>query len=79
MFLIFPSRTEAEARSHGEAMARGCMKAPEYTTWFWWPVIDHPTDGRTAVDVGDETIKGAIERAALDAEGWFVEPELAPL
>ena len=78
-FLIFPSLAEAQIRNAAEAARRGCAGGTRY----WWPMVVHPIDGRAALstDGADdpglttEEVGALVDRAALDADGWFPPPE----
>jgi hypothetical protein len=79
-YLVFPDRAAAEARTHTEALARGCN--PSGVTQYWWAQITHPTSGQWAIVIPDEDVAGltADEQSALqtqdqmDSAGWFPAP-----
>ena len=79
--LIFDTVELAQARNHAEAVARGCGGNPGDVTTFWWPELQHPTDGRCALLVGDDALldgEAAVELpgdfSAADAEDAPVQP-----
>ena len=70
------SRRDATALSHKEAVRRG-SGGPDQVTQFWWGIIEHPTDGRVALRVGDTLRMTGAEKAdikdreAMRLDGWF--------
>jgi len=73
--------TEDAGRRKGLAYHNGDPNGTRYL----WGVVEHPTDGRGAVVIGDYTFDLSEEEVAallssddLDADGWFptLEEEL---
>ena len=65
MYLIFDTVEEAAERNADEAKSYGCV-AP---TFYWWPMIAHPTDGRAAICVGDVVTTTTYPNATEDNLG----------
>jgi hypothetical protein len=66
--------TEDAGRRKGLAYHKGDADGTRYL----WGVVEHPTDGRGAVVIGDYTFDLSEEEVAallssddLDADGWF--------
>jgi hypothetical protein len=66
--------TEDAGRRKGLAYHKG---DPDGTRYLWG-VVEHPTDGRGAVVIGDytfdlseEEVAALLSRDDLDANGWF--------
>jgi len=66
--------TEDAGRRKGLAYHKGDADGTRYL----WGVVEHPTDGRGAVMIGDYTFDLSEEEVAalvtsddLDADGWF--------
>jgi len=73
--------TEDAGRRKGLAYHKGDADGTRYL----WGVVEHPTDGRGAVVIGDytfdlseEEVAALVTRDDLDADGWFppMEEEL---
>lgn len=65
MYTIYPNAAAAIAANAIEAQSRGCNMV---STLEWWPRIQHPTDGRAALEDGSGTV--TIEQ--LKAEGFIL-------
>ena len=66
--------TEDAGRRKGLAYHKGIADGTRYL----WGVVEHPTDGRGAVVIGDytfdlseEEVAALLTRDDLDADGWF--------
>jgi len=66
--------TEDAGRRKGLAYHKGDADGTRYL----WGVVQHPTDGRGAVVIGDytfdlseEEVAALVTRDNLDADGWF--------
>ena len=66
--------TEDAGRRKGLAYHKGDADGTRYL----WGVVEHPTDGRGAVVIGDYTfdlsedeVAALVSRDDLDADGWF--------
>ncbi len=68
MYTIYATRALAIAANATEAEARGCNMA---STIEWWPRINHPTDGRAALQDGI----GPVTQEQLEADGFFPSME----
>lgn len=64
MYTVFQTRAAAIAANAEAAEAAGCNMT---TTIEWWPRINHPSDGRAALEDGT----GPVTREQLEAEGFF--------
>lgn len=52
-YIIFNSLSEAQDYSRDEAVTRGCSG----TTQYWYAITEHPSDGRAAVNIGDDEVE----------------------
>jgi hypothetical protein len=73
--------TEDAGRRKGLAYHKGIADGTRYL----WGVVEHPTDGRGAVVIGDytfdlseEEVAALVTRDDLDADGWFPPLEELP-
>ena len=73
--------TEDAGRRKGLAYHKG---DPDGTRYLWG-VVQHPTDGRGAVVINDDTfdlseeeVAALVTRDDLDADGWFPPLEEMP-
>lgn len=78
-YLIYPTATDAEARSAATATALGCGRHPDDTTRLWWAVILHPTDGRAALAIPAEdehllTPEEQVQLVELSPDWYPPEP-----
>lgn len=65
MYTIYPDAAAAIAVNALEAQNRGCNMV---STLEWYPRIQHPVDGRSAL----KDNVGPYSYADLEADGWFV-------
>lgn len=71
----------AEARSASAAIATdfGCGKRPEDITRYWYPVHEHPSSKRGAMEVEDDFNPGNGKqkntRAQMVSAGWFADED----
>lgn len=62
-YTVFDTKQQAIAANMAEAQARNCDIE---STKEWWLRVDHPLDGRSALENGGPTTK-----EQLTADGWF--------
>jgi hypothetical protein len=79
-YKVFDTVDEAMAFTEDAGRRKGLAyhKGDSDGTRYLWGVVEHPTDGRGAVVIGDYTFDLSEEEVAalltsddLDADGWF--------
>ena len=79
-YKVFNSVDDAKAYTEDAGRRKGLAyhKGDPDGTRYLWGVVEHPTDGRGAVVIGDYTFDLSEEEVAallssddLDADGWF--------
>jgi len=79
-YKVFDSVDDAMAFTEDAGRRKGLSyhKGDANGTRYLWGVVEHPTDGRGAVVIGDYTFDLSEEEVAallssddLDADGWF--------
>lgn len=79
-YKVFDSVDDAMAYTEDAGRRKGLAyhKGDADGTRYLWGVVEHPTDGRGAVVIGDYTFDLSEEEVAalltsddLDADGWF--------
>jgi len=86
-YKIFDSVNDAMAYTEDAGRRKGLAyhKGDADGTRYLWGVVEHPTDGRGAVVIGDYTFDLSEEDVStlsthddLDADGWFPPMEDLP-
>ena len=79
-YKVFDTVDEAMAFTEDAGRRKGLAyhKGDSDGTRYLWGVVEHPTDGRGAVVIGDDTfdlseeeVAALVTRDDLDADGWF--------
>jgi len=79
-YKVFDSVDDAMAYTEDAGRRKGLSyhKGDPDGTRYLWGVVEHPTDGRGAVVINDDTFDLSEEEVAalltsddLDADGWF--------
>jgi hypothetical protein len=79
-YKVFDSVDDAMAYTEDAGRRKGLAyhKGDADGTRYLWGVVEHPTDGRGAVVINDDTFDLSEEEVAalltsddLDADGWF--------
>ncbi len=76
-YLVYADQPTCLARTHTEALSRGCDPAGD--TQYWWMQVAHPSNGQWALVVPDADVPGltapeqaaALDAAAMLAAGWI--------
>lgn len=63
MYTIYPNAVAAITANAQAAYDQGCNMS---STLEWLPRIQHPTDGRSALEDG-----GEVTQKQMELEGWF--------
>jgi len=77
--LVYPNQVACLARTHAEALSRGC--SPSGETQYWWAQVAHPNNGQWALiiapsgdfgpaslSVGEQT--ALVSLATMQSNGW---------
>lgn len=79
-YILYPTKSDAQARSAEIATSLGCGREPEDVTRYWFGVLEHPDTKEAAIEIPDAQEENKLTGAEktklklkddLAKDGWF--------